>query len=54
MRYQARWSNGCWKVFDRMTFADVAMRALQVDAVEAAIEFNIYQAKSRRVPGKRW
>lgn len=53
MRYQARWSNGCWKVFDRMKFADVAMRGTQRDAEEAAIEFNVYEAKSRRFPGKR-
>lgn len=53
MRYHARWSNGCWKVFDRTKFADVAMRATQRDAEEAAIEFNVGEAHSRRIPANR-
>jgi len=27
MRYQARWSNGSWKTFDRERFADVETHA---------------------------
>lgn len=50
MRYLAHWSNGCWKVFDRTKFADVATRGTQRDAEEAAVEFNVYEAKSRRIP----
>lgn len=53
MRYQARWSNGCWKVFDRTKFADVATSATQRGAVEAALDFNAGEIKSRQFTGKR-
>lgn len=53
MRYHARWSNGCWKVFDRTRFADVATRATQRDAEAAALDFNMTEAKPRRFAGKR-
>jgi hypothetical protein len=53
MRYQARWSNGCWKVFDRFTFADVATRGTQRDADYAAREFSAAELRPRRFAGGR-
>lgn len=32
MRYIVRWSNGFWKAFDTMSFADVSIRFLKADA----------------------
>jgi hypothetical protein len=32
MRYQARWSNGYWKTFDRVLFTDIAVHLTQKDA----------------------
>lgn len=54
MRYRARWSNGCWKVFDSIKFADVAVRPTQRGAGEAAIEFNANEVKPHRPARKRW
>lgn len=39
-RYSARWANGAWKVFDHAKFDDVATRATQRDAEEAASKLN--------------
>ncbi|GEM_PF-2479414 len=36
MRYQARWSNGSWKTFDRERFADVETHATKKIAEERA------------------
>lgn len=40
MRYQARWSNGYWKTFDAVKFEDIAVHALQREAVEAVARLN--------------
>jgi hypothetical protein len=34
MRYQVKWNNGFWKVFDTVNYKDVAMHLLEVDAVD--------------------
>ncbi len=34
MRYQARWSNGAWKTFDRERFSDVEIHATKKMAEE--------------------
>ena len=39
-RYQARWSNGYWKTFDRVTFNDVATHGTKKLAEDATAEMN--------------
>jgi hypothetical protein len=53
MRYQARWSNGYWKVFDRTKFADVATCVTRRLAEDAALDFNVGETKPRRFNHKR-
>ncbi|WP_312547575.1 hypothetical protein [Massilia sp.] len=45
MRYQARWSNGAWKTFDRERFADVDIRASQKMAEEKVAIANAARRK---------
>jgi len=45
MRYQARWSNGAWKTFDRQLFADVDIHASQKMAEERAAIANATRRK---------
>jgi hypothetical protein len=45
MRYQARWSNGSWKTFDRERFADVETHPTQKIAVEKTAELNAARRK---------
>jgi hypothetical protein len=40
MRYQVRWSNGYWKLFDAKTYASVDTFGLEAQAVEAAASAN--------------
>ena len=40
MRYEARWSNGYWKTFDRERFVDVEMHVTQKNANEKVAELN--------------
>lgn len=40
MRYQVRWSNGFWKLFDVQQYRSVAMFRLAAHAEEAAWEMN--------------
>lgn len=37
MRYSTRWSNGFWKTFDSVAFADLATHSRKVDA-DVAVE----------------
>jgi len=45
MRYQARWSNGLWKTFDRERFIDVETHATQKIAVEKVAIANAARRK---------
>jgi hypothetical protein len=45
MRYQARWSNGFWKTFDRERFADVETHPTEKIADERAAELNAHRPK---------
>lgn len=40
MRYRARWSNGSWKTFDAVRFADVATHPRQLEADAAVARLN--------------
>lgn len=39
-RFQARWTNGYWKLFDAQIFTDLAIFGLRVEAIEAATAAN--------------
>jgi hypothetical protein len=41
MRYQARWSNGYWKLFDMKMYTDLDTFGLQAQAAEAAASANV-------------
>jgi hypothetical protein len=45
MRYSTRWSNGFWKTFDSLAFADVAIHSRAVDANVAVDRLNGRQAR---------
>ena len=45
MRYQARWSNGSWKTFDRERFADVETHATKKIADEKVAAANALRLK---------
>jgi len=45
MRYQARWSNGLWKTFDRERFADVEIHATKKMAEEKVAAANVASRK---------
>lgn len=45
MRYQARWSNGVWKTFDRQLFTDVDIHASQKMAEEKVAIANAARRK---------
>jgi hypothetical protein len=45
MRYEACWSNGYWKTFDRVRFADVETHPTQRIAVDAVAAKNRAQRK---------
>ncbi len=45
MRYQARWSNGSWKTFDRERFADVETHATKKIAELAVAVANVARRK---------
>lgn len=45
MRYEARWSNGFWKTFDRERFADVEMHPTEKAANEKVRDLNVSKLK---------
>jgi hypothetical protein len=45
MRYQARWSNGFWKTFDRERFVDVETHPTEKVANEKVAELNAARRK---------
>jgi hypothetical protein len=45
MRYEARWSNGFWKTFDRVKFVDVETHVTKRLAGEAVVVLNAGRAK---------
>ena len=45
IRYQARWSNGYWKIFDRITFADGRTYFTKREAEEATIRRNAFKCR---------
>jgi len=45
MRYQARWSNGSWKTFDRERFADAETHATKKIAEEKVAAANLVRRK---------
>jgi hypothetical protein len=44
-RYSARWSNGAWKIFDHLRFADVGTALTQRLAREGAAQMNTGRSK---------
>jgi hypothetical protein len=40
MRYEVRWSNGFWKVFDTKFYCSVEVLGLREQAVKATQEWN--------------
>ena len=45
MRYEARWSNGYWKTFDKTAFEDRAMHGTRKEAEEHAAEMSLYASR---------
>jgi len=45
MRYQARWSNGYWKTFDRERYIDVETHPTRKIAEEAVAAMNVSRRK---------
>jgi hypothetical protein len=45
MRYQARWSNGLWKTFDRNTFTDVDVHRTRREAEANAVTMNMFRRR---------
>lgn len=51
MRYEARFNNGTWKLFDRHEYTDIDVFDRQVEAESAAAHMNA-SAVTRRASGK--
>ena len=43
-RYQTRWANGAWRVFDTHNYTTVRLCYMQADANAACHEMNLMQA----------
>lgn len=51
MRYQAKWNNGAWKLFDGHAYEDLDIFDRQVEAEAAAARMNARDAL-RKASGK--
>ena len=49
MRYEARWSNGYWKTFDKDLYRDVELHGTQKEAEDNAAQMSLY-ANRRQKP----
>jgi hypothetical protein len=47
MRYELRWSNGAWKLFDTFWYAGIQAFGLKKDAEAAVEDANLEAAKRR-------
>jgi hypothetical protein len=36
MRFIVKWNNGCWRVFDSVSYSDASIWSLEVDAKDRA------------------